>query len=329
MHKKVLLLSFVLFSLLMNVQADNNMQRINVNLNNISLKDFFSYIEKNYPYTFMYNNTEINDKEKISVKEQNQTINNVLNAVLGKKGIKYEIEGDQVILTKGNHLSVTSPSSTQQNRTLTGLITDKNGEPIIGANVVVKGTTIGMISDLNGGFTLNNVPANATLQVSFIGYLTQEIKVGNRNSFSVTLQEDTQSLEDVVVVGYGTQKKANLTGAVSTVSLPEMEKRTVASTSLALQGLVPGVTVTQRSGKPGGDGGVISVRGKTTLGNNDVLVLIDGVESNINSIDPKSIESISVLKDAASAAIYGSRAANGVILITTKRAEDGKAICIL
>lgn len=325
MHKKVLLLSFVLFSLLMNVQADNNMQRINVNLNNISLKDFFSYIEKNYPYTFMYNNTEINDKEKISVKEQNQTINNVLNAVLGKKGIKYEIEGDQVILTKGNHLSVTSPSSTQQNRTLTGLITDKNGEPIIGANVVVKGTTIGMISDLNGGFTLNNVPANATLQVSFIGYLTQEIKVGNRNSFSVTLQEDTQSLEDVVVVGYGTQKKANLTGAVSTVSLPEMEKRTVASTSLALQGLVPGVTVTQRSGKPGGDGGVISVRGKTTLGNNDVLVLIDGVESNINSIDPKSIESISVLKDAASAAIYGSRAANGVILITTKRAEDGKA----
>ncbi|MDR2042438.1 MAG: TonB-dependent receptor [Tannerella sp.] len=137
--------------------------------------------------------------------------------------------------------------------------------------------------------------------------------------------EDMQALEEVVVVGYGTQKKANLTGAVATVSLPEMEKRTVAQTSLALAGLVPGVVVTQRSGKPGGDGGTISVRGKTTLGNNDVLVLIDGVESNINTIDPKSIESISVLKDAASAAIYGNRAANGVILITTKRAEDGKA----
>jgi TonB-linked SusC/RagA family outer membrane protein len=134
-----------------------------------------------------------------------------------------------------------------------------------------------------------------------------------------------QALDEVIVVGYGTQKKVNLTGAVSTVSLPEMEKRTVAQTSLALTGLVPGVVVTQRSGKPGGDGGTISVRGKTTLGNNDVLVLIDGVESNINSIDPKSIESISVLKDAASAAIYGNRAANGVILITTKRAEDGKA----
>ncbi|MDR1601159.1 MAG: TonB-dependent receptor plug domain-containing protein, partial [Tannerella sp.] len=208
---------------------------------------------------------------------------------------------------------------------ITGTVVDQAGEPVIGANILEKGVIAnGTITDVDGKFGLD-VSSGATLVVSFIGYVTQEIAPGNRTQLQIILQEDAQALEEVVVVGYGTQKKANLTGAVATVSLPEMEKRTVAQTSLALTGLVPGVVVTQRSGKPGGDGGIISVRGKTTLGNNDVLVLIDGVESNINSIDSKSIESISVLKDAASAAIYGNRAANGVILITTKRAEDGKA----
>jgi TonB-linked SusC/RagA family outer membrane protein len=209
-------------------------------------------------------------------------------------------------------------------RTVSGTVKDSNGQAIAGAVVQVKSTTTGVTTGDDGKFSLN-VPDNATLTVSLIGYQTVEIVVGTQSTIDIVLNESAESLGELVVVGYGTQKKANLTGAVSTVALSKMERRTVAQTSLALTGLVPGLVVTQRSGKPGGDGGIISVRGKTTLGNNDVLVLIDGVESNINSIDSKSIESISVLKDAASAAIYGNRAANGVILITTKRAEDGKA----
>ncbi len=210
-----------------------------------------------------------------------------------------------------------------QKKTVTGTIVDANNIPIIGANIVEKGTTNGIVTN-NEGFYSLNVDNNATLQISFIGYLAQEISVTGRTTVDITLQEDVQSLDEVIIVGYGSLRRANLTGAVSTVSLPQMEKRTVAQTSLALQGLVPGVTVTQRSGKPGGDGGTVRIRGNTTIGNNNPLVLIDGVESTLNSINPESIESISVLKDAASSAIYGNRAANGVILITTKRAESGK-----
>jgi TonB-linked SusC/RagA family outer membrane protein len=232
---------------------------------------------------------------------------------------------DHIILSRKNDSSLTAIF--QQTKRITGTVQDISGEAIAGANVIEKGTANGIVTDADGNFSLN-VADNAVLQVSYLGYITQEVIVGEEGGgkpLLITLSENIQALEEVVVVGYGTQKKANLTGSVSTVSLPTMEKRTVAQTSLALAGLVPGVVVTQRCGKPGGDGGTISVRGKTTLGNNDVLVLIDGVESNINSIDSKSIESISVLKDAASAAIYGNRAANRVILITTKRAEDVKA----
>lgn len=216
-------------------------------------------------------------------------------------------------------------SSAQQQSQVSGKVTDQTGLPLPGVTVAVKGTAQGTITDADGAFLLRNLNQNATLIFSFVGMKTQEMNLEGRSSVNIVMEEEAIGIDEVVAVGYGTQKKANLTGAVSTVSLPQMAKRTVAQTSLALQGLVPGVTVTQRSGKPGGDGGIISVRGKTTIGNNDVLVLIDGVESSINSVDPKSIESISVLKDAASAAIYGNRAANGVILITTKRAEEGQA----
>lgn len=226
---------------------------------------------------------------------------------------------------KNAHVLIISDQS-QQQKTVSGTVTDDNGQPLPGVAVVVKGTTIGGVTNVDGKYTITNIPENATLQFSFVGMQSKEVVIGSQTSINLSMIADAIGIEEVVAVGYGTQKRANLTGAVSTVSLPQMEKRTVAQTSLALQGLVPGVTVTQRSGKPGGDGGIISIRGKTTLGNNDVLVLIDGVESSINSIDPRSIESISVLKDAASSAIYGNRAANGVILITTKRAEEGKAI---
>ncbi|MDR2496422.1 MAG: TonB-dependent receptor [Tannerellaceae bacterium] len=292
--------------------------RVSVNVKNGTFYDVVTQIEKQSEFLFFYKSEEISNSQRVTLVASNKLVGEILNDFVRERGLSYRIMDRHILITKASE-------SQQQGRRISGTVVDANNEPIIGASIIEKSAaTNGTVTDIDGNFSLSVAPG-ATVKVSFVGYVSQEIVTGSQTTFRITLAEDSRALEEVVVVGYGSQKKAHLTGAVSTVSLPEMEKRTVAQTSLALQGLVPGVVVTQRSGKPGGDGGIISVRGKTTLGNNDVLVLIDGVESNINSIDSKMIESVSVLKDAASAAIYGNRAANGVILITTKRAEDGKA----
>ena len=302
--------------------------RVTLNKRNVSLKDVLNEIESQTDYLFIYNN-EVNTREKVSVKAKQQAVSNVLKSLLKNKDVDYSMEGNHIILS-ARKKKVESDKETlskvvqQQKKRITGTVVDAAGEPIIGANVVEAGTTNGTVTDVDGSFLLD-VGDNATIRVSYIGYLEQEVTSTGKTSINVTLLEDTQSLDEVIVVGYGTQRKANLTGAVSNVQIGQLDKRTVAQTSSALQGLVPGLTVTQRSGKPGADGGTIRIRGNTTLGDNNPLVLIDGVESSLNSIDPASIESISILKDAASSAIYGNRAANGVILITTKRAESGKA----
>jgi TonB-linked SusC/RagA family outer membrane protein len=256
-------------------------------------------------------------KRRVDFNIKNQTIFEIMDHLFDPSKISYKIAE--------NNLIVIIPDASQQPQAVTGKVTSAQGEPIPGVTVMIKGTTTGTVTDIDGNYRISAQSSSDILVFSFVGLLTQEVEVGELSTINVTMMEDNIGVDEVVVVGYGSQRKANLTGAVSTVSLPQMEKRTVAQTSLALQGLVPGLTVTQRSGKPGGDGGTIRIRGNTTIGNNDPLVLIDGVESSINSIDPESIESISVLKDAASSAIYGNRAANGVILITTKRAESGKA----
>ena len=212
----------------------------------------------------------------------------------------------------------------QQTKQITGTVVDGAGIPIIGANVVVKGTTNGTITDLDGKFILE-AEQGATLEISYIGYITQEIKITG-SQLSVTLKEDTQNLEEVVVVGYGTQKKVNLTGAVSNVKSEMMENRTTSDPVNMLTGNVSGVTIVQNSGQPGADGAALRVRGVGTLGNSEAMVIIDGVESSMNNVDPNDIENISVLKDAAAASIYGVRAANGVILVTTKKGKTGKPV---
>jgi TonB-linked SusC/RagA family outer membrane protein len=208
---------------------------------------------------------------------------------------------------------------------VSGTVIDTNGEPIIGANVVEKGTTNGNITDLDGLFALT-VSENAVLQISYIGYISQEIAVRNQTNLTITLKEDLQNLAEVVVIGYGTQKKVNMTGAVSSVDMTKMvEGRPITSLSTALAGLAAGVSVNQGSGRPGNDGATIRVRGQGTLNNSDPLVMIDGTEGSMNDVNPQDVESISVLKDAASSAIYGSRAANGVILVTTHKGKGGTA----
>ena len=216
---------------------------------------------------------------------------------------------------------VASPQ--QAKKTVTGTVEDAMG-PIAGANIVEKGTTNGTITDMDGKFTLDVSP-NAVLVVSFIGYTEQQIAVGNQTSFTIQIKEDSQALEEVVVVGYGTQKKVNLTGSVSSVDFADQAlSRPITNVSNALAGLSAGVQVMQSSGQPGSDGSKIRIRGVGTLNNQDPLVLIDGVEGAMDLVNPQDIESISVLKDAASSSIYGSRAANGVVLITTKKGKAGK-----
>lgn len=206
-----------------------------------------------------------------------------------------------------------------QQRTLTGNVTDESGVTLPGVNIVVKGTTIGTITGPDGEFSLD-VPEDATeLVVSFIGYTTQEVAITGMTNVSVQLLVDAVGLEEVVVVGYGMQKKINLTGAIESVDGDDIAQRSTIQTSQALQGMAPGVTVTQSEGRPGKENTEIRIRGIGTLNDNNPLVLIDGVASSIDAVDPNDIESMSILKDAASASIYGSRAANGVILITTKR----------
>lgn len=212
-----------------------------------------------------------------------------------------------------------------QQKTIKGIVVDATGEPLIGVNVSVKGTTIGIITDIDGKYTLE-VPTNATLVFSYIGYKTQEHSVGNQTTINITLQEDTQNIDEVVVVGYGVQKKETVTGSVSTLKGDDLVKSPVANLSNAIAGKMSGVVTYQRSGEPGYDGATIRIRGSNTLGNNDPLIVIDGVAARaggLERLDPNEIETMSVLKDA-SAAIYGARAANGVILITTKKGRMGK-----
>ena len=212
-----------------------------------------------------------------------------------------------------------------QQKTIKGIVVDATGEPLIGVNVSVKGTTIGIITDIDVKYTLE-VPTNATLVFSYIGYRTQEHSVGNQTTINITLQEDTQNIDEVVVVGYGVQKKETVTGSVSTLKGDDLVKSPVANLSNAIAGKMSGVVTYQRSGEPGYDGATIRIRGSNTLGNNDPLIVIDGVAARaggLERLDPNEIETMSVLKDA-SAAIYGARAANGVILITTKKGRMGK-----
>lgn len=212
-----------------------------------------------------------------------------------------------------------------QQKTIKGIVVDATGEPLIGVNVSVKGTTIGIITDIDGKYTLE-VPTNATLVFSYIGYRTQEHSVGNQTTINITLQEDTQNIDEVVVVGYGVQKKETVTGSVSTLKGDDLVKSPVANLSNAIAGKMSGVVTYQRSGEPGYDGATIRIRGSNTLGNNDPLIVIDGGAARaggLERLDPNEIETMSVLKDA-SAAIYGARAANGVILITTKKGRMGK-----
>jgi TonB-linked SusC/RagA family outer membrane protein len=250
----------------------------------------------------------------------------ILEHLLGNETVRYEITENNLILIypagrrPGNVGTIHRPETDayQQGRRITGAVVDEKGEPVIGANIVEKGVTVnGTITDADGKFSLA-VADGAVLQVSYIGYIPREITVGNQTSLQITLSEDARALEEVVVVGYGTQRKGNLTGSISTVKAEEVTVAPVASTTNALAGRLPGLISLQSSGQPGSDAASLSIRGF-----GGALIIVDGIETNFNTIDANQIESISILKDG-SASIYGSRAGNGVILVTTKRGKEQK-----
>ena len=271
-------------------------------------------VEGQSDYTFFYNDNQIKLDKKVSVKAQNATIEQVLAQMFKNSGYTYKIVNNQIIVSKANAVAAVEKQQQQQAKKVTGCVKDALGEPIIGASVVEKGApTNGTITDFDGNFTLT-VSGNE-LQISYIGYLPQVVKVQSGvTSYNVTLKEDTKTLDAVVVIGYGTQKKVNLTGAVASVSTDDIKDRVQTNVLSAIQGTVPGVTIISRPGSTPS----INFRGRGNLGTSAPLYVIDGAIADatvFSNLDPNTIESISFLKDAASSAIYGSRAAYGVVLV--------------
>ena len=283
-----------------------------------TLSDVIEAIENQSDYKVFYKTSQVNVKKVINFSEAGNSITSILDKALEGTEITYKILDNLIVL---------APKKIIQQQRITGTVTDAvNGDALPGVNILVEGTTIGVTSDLNGKYEIETPNPNSVLVFSFVGYLTEKVPVSGESVIDIKLSPDIQKLDEVVVVGYGTQKKVNLTGSVASISSDELESRPITQTSQALAGLATGVSVIQGSGRPGNDGSEIRIRGIGTFSGagKDPLVLIDGLAASINDIDPSNIKSISVLKDAASAAIYGTRAANGVILIETKRGEKGK-----
>lgn len=291
---------------------------LTLQLNNTPIEDVLNRIEEQTEFRFLYNKKMVDVERKVNVAVEGKSISEVLDNLFKNAGISYTISDRQIVLNKKESLT-----SAQQSNRVTGVVTDEYGDPIIGANVIEKGTTNGIITDLDGKFTINVNPG-AVLQFSYIGYMTREITVKDQSVLSIKLSEDTQALNEVVVVGYGVQRKVTTTGAVTKLEGDDLNKMTVVNVTKALQGMSPGITIVDRGGAPGSDDPEIYLRGVGTTGNANPLVLVDGIEMSLSQIPSSEIDNISVLKDAASASIYGSRAAHGVILVTTKRGKEGK-----
>ncbi len=295
-------------------------QKLGLRVENATIAEVLNQIEDESDYFFFYNNKSVSLDKVVSLDLKDKTIYQVLDVLFKGTNVEYTINNRQIILS-GKSALVTN---VQQNRTVSGKVTDSSGLPLPGVSVVVKGTTLGTVTDIDGNFTLNNVPADANLVFSFVGMRSLQVPVSGRTQINASLEEETIGIEEVVAVGYGTQKKVNLTGAVEQVTSEVFENRSVSNVTQALQGVVPNLNISLADGKPTRSSS-FNVRGKTSIGQGgSALVLIDGVEGNPALLNPNDIASVSVLKDAASAAIYGARGSFGVVLITTKEAVKGK-----
>lgn len=323
MKLTIFLLFFGLFSLVAGETYSQN-TKISLDMKNATLASVLNEIEEISEFYFLYNSKLINVEKTVDIAARNKPIKEILNEIL-PVNINFVVSDRQIVLTPGKLLT---PLAEVQQIVITGKVTDSStGEAMPGVNIVVKGTSYGAMTDGNGNYSITVPERDATLVFTFIGYVAQEVELSGQTTLDVSMMSDVEQLSEVVVVGYGTVKRVNLTGAVSTVKFDEaIANRPITNASQALGGSMPGIWVSQNSGKPGSDAAQLRVRGWGTLNDANPLIIIDGVEGDFNQINPSDIENISVLKDAASAAIYGSKAANGVVLVTTRMGRTNERL---
>ena len=317
--KLTVILSFFLITQAFALKSYSQKTLINLKMSNVTIKDVLREIEDKSDFYFLYNNDLINVTRTVSIDVKNEKVQDVLLQLFADKSISFLVKDRQIVLSPSS-VNSANDTSQQKIKSVFGKVSDQSGSPLPGVSVVIKGTTNGTITDANGNYSISNVPENAILQFSFVGMKSREIIVANKSNINVDLAEETIGIEEVVAVGYGTQKKADLTGSVSLVSSKDMEKTAVVDPLQALQGKASGVSIVSNSGQPGA-GYSVSIRGVQSInaGVNPTYVIDGVITDNMSNINTNDIASISVLKDGASAAIYGTRAANGVVLITTKR----------
>ncbi|MDD4190989.1 MAG: TonB-dependent receptor [Mangrovibacterium sp.] len=329
------LTALLLFTGLMSVSASIYSQatKLTMDLENVSIHEVFRQIEANSEFVFIYKNEVVDLDKRVNIKVRKSTVETILDELFREAGVKYEVLNKQIILTPDRSIPSRQADLTEAagelapppGKMLSGSVTDSKGEPIPGVSVVIKGTTTGTVTGIDGKFTLS-VPDDAkVLSFSFVGFITQEVPIGAQTSFKIVLKEATVGVEEVVIIGYGEQKKETLVGAVANVKADELEKTgAMANLGQALTGQLAGLTTILSSGEPGNDDPVILIRGKSTWNEAQPLILVDGIERRMNDIDVREVESVSILKDASATAVYGVKGAEGVILVTTKRGKMGK-----
>ncbi len=291
--------------------------KISVEYKNLTIEQVLLELENHFELGFMYNKDLVDVERKVDINMQDATIDEILKELFSDKNVAFHRLNNQIVISPKFSVNL-------QQKSISGKVTDTSGLPLPGVTVLIKGTTNGTVTDADGNYSFTNIPEDATLIFSFVGMKTQEILVAGETSINVKMEEDAIGIEEVVAIGYGTQKKINLTGAVAIVEKEAFENRSTSTPVAALQGAISGVTVTRSSGKPGSEDYSMQIRGFSSVNNVDVLVIVDGVRSSLSDLNANDIESISVLKDAAAAAIYGSNAAGGVVIVTTKKGEKGK-----
>lgn len=328
MRNTLLLLLINVFHIFAN-SSYSQTAKLTISLHDATVKEILTQIEDQSEFYFLYNSKLINVNRKTDIEVENEKIGDVLTSLFYNTDVNYVVFNRQIILSQKDYIA-SLKEETAQSSTVTGKVTDENGDPVIGATVSILGTSVGAITDQNGNYTLRNVPEGAILRFSFIGMLTQEIEVDGKTVIDVVLLKDVIGIDEVVVIGYGTKSRKTLTGSVSTIDEEQLDNRPTTKTTDLLQGMAAGVQILRgNSARVRGTNNQITIRGTTSRSNPGVLVVIDGIPQADNSayaldnINPKDIESINILKDAQ-ASIYGARASGGVILITTKKGKEGK-----
>ena len=322
-RRALILFTLLLFGFSTTIMA----QKVNLNYSKQSLRTVLKSISQQTGYSLAYSKEVVNLDESVSINVNNAELSEVMTKLLSPYQLAYEIKENKIFIVGNSELAAAKAASTQQssvNVQIQGVVTDEKGSPIIGANISVPNTSIGTITNFDGRYNLS-VPKGAVVKFSYIGYTDQNKTITNQSVVNVQLSEDVETLNELIVVGYGVQKKSVVTAAISRVTADELNNSKPSRVEDALKGKVSGVQITQSSGQPGSDS-KFRIRGIGTVNNSEPLFIVDGmpVDGGINYLNPVDIQSVEILKDAASAAIYGARAANGVVLVTTKNGVSGK-----